>query len=87
MSRITRRNWTPQQLGILSSGGLGDLFDNQFKLTYRVTDQEYDLLGDAMTDDEMSVIVTENPTFSERRQMIQILNKYIHYSKKEKSNV
>jgi len=80
MSRITRRNWTEDKFGIVSKGSLPDLFDNTVKSVYRITDQEYDLLAEKMTETEMNLFITENPTYAEKRVMIQLLNKYIDYS-------
>lgn len=77
-SRISRRNWTQDKFGILNSGGLTTLFDNHIKAAYRITDEEYDCMAEKMTDDEMGVFVTEKPTFSQKREMINLLNKYVH---------
>jgi hypothetical protein len=79
MSRIDRRNWVGKDMGIKSSGGLMDVFDNHIKGLYRINDDEYDHLCEVMTDEETQLFVTENPTFAEKRMMIELLNKNIKY--------
>ena len=79
MSRIDRRNWLNKDMGIKSKGGILDLFDNQIKVVYRINDDEYDHLCEAMSDEESQLFVTERPTFGEKRKMIELLNKYIRY--------
>lgn len=79
MSRIDRRDWLNKDIGYKSSGGLFDLFDNQIKTIYRINDDEYDHLCEVMSNDESQLFVTENPTFTEKRKMIELLNKYIKY--------
>lgn len=53
------------------------MFDDQMKSAFNITDEEYDYLCEHMTDEETGVMVTENPTFAERRQMIEIRNRYL----------
>ena len=77
MSRINRRKWSVEELGLKSSGGLMDLFDNQIKSAYRINDAEYDKMASEMNDDEMKLFVTEKPTFAEKRAMINLLNKFV----------
>jgi hypothetical protein len=79
MSRITRKNWIGKDMGIKSSGGLMDVFDNHIKGLYRINDDEFDHLCEVMTDEETQLFVTENPTFAEKRMMIELLNKHIKY--------
>jgi hypothetical protein len=79
MSRIDRRNWLESDIGYKSSGGMFDLFDNSIKSIYRINDDEFDHLCGVMTDEETQLFVTENPTFAEKRMMIELLNKHIKY--------
>lgn len=81
MSRINRRNWTDNQMGIVSSGGLFDLFDNTLKQLLRVTDDEFDHLIEYMPEgiwdsflDSKAVI-----SFSDKRKIIEGLNNHINY--------
>ena len=80
MSRINRRDWIiNKKIKILGRGGITDLFDNQFKFAYRVTDDEFDHICDVATDDELNVLIEDKPTFGEKRRMIEILNKHVVY--------
>lgn len=80
MGRIERKDkMTYGNIGYKQSGGVFDLFDNQIKTAYRINDAEYDHLCEVMTDDESEIFITENPTFAQKRQMIQLLNKHINY--------
>lgn len=80
MSRITRRNWTSQDMGLKGSGGLTDLFDNAVKGGLRINDAEYDLLCEKLSDEEMEFLIPTSGTgFTQRRRIIEILNRYIKY--------
>ena len=46
--RLERRNRTYGDLGIKSSGGMFDLFDNAIKEIYRINDNEYNYLFEKM---------------------------------------
>lgn len=80
MSRINRKKWQGDAFGILSRGGMFDLFDNMIKLSYRITDDEYDSFIEVATDEEMDLFVTDKPTFAQKREMIRLLNKHIDYT-------
>lgn len=81
MNRISRRNWLNTDIGLKSSGGMFDLIDNMIKTIYRINDDEYCNLCGVITDDELILLLTENPTFIEKRKMIQILNIYAVYGR------
>lgn len=81
MSRLDRKHWVGNDMGIKSKGGMFDLIDNHIKTLYRINDDEYDYLCEIMSDEEMDIFVTETPTFSDKRKMIQLLNKHINYEK------
>lgn len=68
---------TTKDLKLKSSGGVLDIFDNQIKGAFNLTDEEYDYLCEHMTDEECHVMVAMEPTFAERRQMIEIRNRYL----------
>lgn len=57
--------------------GINTLFDNQFKAAFNITDDEMDLICTAATDDELNILITNQPTFSEKRQIIEVLRKYV----------
>ena len=81
MSRINRKHWVGRDMGIKSKGGMLDVFDNHIKGLYRINDDEYDYLCEVMSDEEMDIFVNERPTFSDKRKMIELLNKHINYVK------
>jgi predicted house-cleaning noncanonical NTP pyrophosphatase (MazG superfamily) len=80
MSRLSRRNRTNSDCGIKKSGGLTDLFDNVIKSAWRITDKEYDSILEKMTDEEMSLFLTEKPTFEEKRRMIILVERLLSLS-------
>lgn len=82
MSRINRRNWLNEDIGYKLSGGMLDLFDNHIKSVYRINDDEYDHMCEVMSDDETQLFVTENPTFAQKRAIIELLNKHVNYEEK-----
>jgi hypothetical protein len=45
--------------------------------TFNITDEEYDYLCVNMTDEEVKIMVNMDPTFADKRQMIEIRNKYL----------
>ncbi len=75
--RLERKKRSWDDLGLKMQGQITNLFDNQFKSAYRINDAEMDFICEKMTDDEMQIIITENPTFSEKRKCLEILNKYL----------
>ncbi len=80
MSRLSRRNRTNSDCGIKKSGGLTDLFDNVIKSAWRITDEEYDNILEKMTDEEMSLFLTEKPNFEEKRRMILLVERLLSLS-------
>jgi len=77
MSRLARKNRTNGDIGILSSGGIMDLFDNQLKSCFRISDAEYDYLCDVMSDDEIGIMVDEATTFKQKRLMLTMIEGYL----------
>lgn len=77
MSRLSRKNRTEEDLGIKSSGGIFDLFDNEVKGVFRITDEEYDFIAEHIKDEEKDIIFKDNLTFSEKRQCLIIVDKYL----------
>lgn len=41
----------------------------------RLTDEEYDLLLSEISDEQSDMLMNENPTFAEKRQVLTIINK------------
>jgi hypothetical protein len=81
MGRIDRKGWLNKDMGIKSKGGMFDMFDNHIKVVYRINDEEFDYLCEVMSDDETDIFVNERPTFSDKRKMIELLNKHIRYER------
>ena len=80
--RLDRRNRTENELGILSSGGLLDLFDNALKEALRINDYEYNYLCEVMNDDEYDLLLTESTTFTmKKKQLIMIEGHLANFKK------
>jgi hypothetical protein len=75
MSRIERRKWEQEQS---NQKGLFGMFDDVIMTAYRLTNAEFDHLCEVMNDEELDLFTTEKPTYSEKRQMITLLNKYLY---------
>ncbi len=80
MTRLERKNITEVELGIRNSGGIFDLFDNQFKIVLRITDDEFDNLCEELNDDELGQLVTDNSTYAEKRSILKLLQTKIYNS-------
>lgn len=76
MSRLKRKN--RKDIEFKNAGGLLDLFDNQIKATFRIDDKEFDYLAEVMSDEEISLFINENPTFTEKRQLLIMIEKYLN---------
>lgn len=61
--------------------GLTDLMDDMFLSLLNMTDDEFDFMLDNVTkeEDELTAIIfsDDNPSFSVRRRMLEIRNKYL----------
>jgi hypothetical protein len=77
ISRLARKSRTDEELGILSSGGLLDLFDNEIKLSYRLNDDEFDYIAQNMSDEDMELFTNENKTYDQKIKVIKLLEKYL----------
>ena len=81
MSRINRLKWNASEYGIFSYSEITDVFDNFFKSSFRITDDEYDYICEHATYEELEALIPKinyKPSFSEKRNIIKILNKYIY---------
>ena len=74
MGRLSRKNRS--DILIAASGGLQDLLDNVMKEVWRINDAEYDYICENATDEELSIIVNDKPTFSEAKRAIEIVDRY-----------
>lgn len=78
MTRLERRDYTNGQLGIKQSGGVLDAFDNMVKAICRMTDAEYDYYCDIATDEELDLLVHEDLTYAQKRQLLVLLTTKIY---------
>jgi arginine/ornithine N-succinyltransferase beta subunit len=77
ITRLSLRNRTSSELGIKSSGGITDLFDNQLKLAFRITDAEYDWIAERASDEELELLTSELKTFTLKRKLLVTLQKHL----------
>ena len=56
-----------------------DMTDNMIKSYLRITDEELDFICEYAADDELMMLTKIKTSFSDRRGIINILNKYINY--------
>lgn len=75
VTRLSRRNRT--DIKIAGSGGILDLVDNVVKEAFRIDDDEYDYIAEQATDDELTYLLQESVSFSDKRILITILQKYM----------
>lgn len=75
--RIERRHITNGEIGYKSAGGLFDLFDNAVKSFARINDEQYDFILERAEDNEMDLLIKEEYSFAEKRQLITMLEKYL----------
>lgn len=71
---------------IPQQGGLFEVADMHFMGMFNITTDELDYIGEFATDDELGIFVKNRPTFSEKRQALEIRNKYIELYNKSKQN-
>ena len=77
MTRLDRKHWSADKFGIKPSGGILDAFDNSIKSVFRITDQEYDRICLIGTEEQLDVLLQENPTFGQKRHLLQLLESLI----------
>lgn len=77
MSRLYRKNRTAIDIGFKNSGGLNDLFDNQFKLFLRVNDEEMDYICDFASDEELNLLTKFEINYAEKKEIIKTINKLL----------
>ena len=77
ISRCKRKFRDKKELKLVNKGGITDLFDNVIKESFRITDDEYDYIVENVSDDEIGYLVSEEMTFSEKRECLKIIEKYL----------
>jgi len=90
MEYLKRKNRENLPVSIVPENGLQGLFDDLFKTTFRLTEQEYVFLYKNASFKEIQVLTDlvsfPDPSFALRRQCIFVLNKYmVMYEKGEKT--
>lgn len=63
--------------GIMGGTGIAGLLDSTIMETFRITDEEYDYLCEHMSDSEMNSFISSGLSFSDRRMLVIMLDKYI----------
>jgi len=64
-------------VGITCIGNLFSLMDGAIKESFRINDDEYEYLLNEITDEELDIIFKDENSFSNKRESILILDKYI----------
>ncbi len=77
MNRTLRKKRTASELGIVSSGGITDMFDNTIKGIHHINDKEYDYLCEFLSEDEMDLMITESLSISDRKKLITAIEKHL----------
>lgn len=84
-ARLKRRNRTWGDVGYKTSGGMLDLFDNAIKDIFRVNDAEYDFICENTTEEELTLIANEHPTYAEKRQLLTLMDRLMNQYEESKS--
>lgn len=76
-----------EEIKLKGSGGIFDLLDNEMKVRYNITDDEYDFICENVTDEEMEIFAMPGIAFAERRKALEIRNKYLKMYEVEKEKL
>lgn len=76
MSRLSRKNRTDIKY---VSGMMGpfDLFDNDIKMIYRISDEEYNYIAKNGSDELLNLILSDKLTFSQNKILLSGIDKLI----------
>lgn len=78
MSRLKRKQRPLEVLGLKNSGNVLDLFDNDFKQSFYLTDEEYDLIMEQCLEEELEILaLLGKVTYSDMKKALNIIDKYI----------
>ena len=78
MSRLKRKQRPLKVLGLKNSGNILDLFDNDFKQLFYLTDEEYDLIAEQCSEEELEILALPGKvTYSDMKEALNIIDKYI----------
>lgn len=75
MSRFSRKNRT--DIDYKGCGGLADAFDDVMKQAWYINDDEYDYICEHTSDDELYMIVDADKSFSNKRDALIVVDKYV----------
>lgn len=79
MGRLSRKKWNNKDFGSNNTSGVFGLLDVSIKENFRITDTEYDYICGNATDEELELLIENELNFSQKRDIINLLCKYIKY--------
>ena len=68
-NRLERKR-NPPAIKICTKGGMVDLFDNSMKEAFMINDEEYDLLSEALSLDNIDLLTSGSLNYSEAKQLL-----------------
>lgn len=82
MSRLKRKSRS--DIEFKGCGGLLDVVDDSVKESFRINDKEFDYIADNISDEDINkLFYIEYPNFTQKREMLIILETYLdQYYKK-----
>lgn len=83
MSRLYRKSLGEDRLCMKHKGSTLDAFDDVFKHTYYLDDDEMDYIAEHLSEEHLSLVVSELDTFSMRKQALECIDMCLNemYSK------
>jgi hypothetical protein len=76
--RIDRKFRTSKDLGLLSKGGILDAFDNAFKESLRINDEEFDFIAANAADKEIEILTTHPENYESRKYFLIVLQEVLN---------
>lgn len=76
MSRLKNKKRSYSDIGYVFNARDLDVFTNYLKMIYRLNTKELTNLYEKINDEEFELLLKKNTTFTEKREIIKILNKY-----------
>ena len=75
-SRLDRKK-NPPTIWIKNKGSLLDAFDNAIKEVFLITDEEYDVLAEHMSREEIDLFIADKLAYKEAKQLVISINKHL----------
>lgn len=75
-SRLDRKK-NPPKIWIKNKGSLLDAFDNAIKEVFLITDEEYDVLAEHMSREEIDLFIADKLAYKEAKQLVISINKHL----------